>query len=83
MYSTPLLCHYTQLHAHRHICSPFYHPFNTLFPFLLSSQYTAEWWVHSRPHSNGHQLHFDSDETRIMAGRTPQHPIVSTVLYLR
>ena len=21
----------------------------------------AEWWVHSRPHTSGHQLHFDSD----------------------
>ena len=21
----------------------------------------AEWWVHTRPHSSGHQLHFDSD----------------------
>jgi hypothetical protein len=38
--------------------------------------------VHSRPHSNGHQLHFDSDETRIMSGRAPAHPIVSSVLYL-
>lgn len=42
----------------------------------------AEWWVHSRPHSNGHQLHFDSDETRIMSGRAPAHPLVSSVLYL-
>ena len=42
----------------------------------------AEWWVHTRPHSNGHQLHFDSDETRIEAGRSPAHPIVSTVLFL-
>eukprot|EP01032_Pedospumella_encystans_P008580 gene8580-10166_t len=62
--------------------------FNTIFP-VVCEQFPqaaeanyAEWWVHSRPHSNGHQLHFDSDETRIMSGRTPQHPLVSTVLYL-
>ena len=44
--------------------------------------YAAEWWVHSRTHSSGHQPHFDSDETRIMSGRAPAHPIVSTVLCL-
>ena len=21
----------------------------------------AEWWVHTRPHTSGHQMHFDSD----------------------
>jgi hypothetical protein len=50
--------------------------------FVASAPYSAEWWVHSRPHSNGHQLHYDSDETRIMSGRAPAHPIVSTVLCL-
>jgi hypothetical protein len=25
----------------------------------------AEWWVHTRPHSSGHQLHFDSDNEGI------------------
>ena len=27
----------------------------------------AEWWVHTRPHSSGHQLHFDSDNEGIQA----------------
>ena len=44
--------------------------------------YTAEWWVHSRSHTSGHQLHFDSDETRIEGGGTPRHPIASIVIYL-
>lgn len=35
-----------------------------------------------RPHSSGHQLHFDSDETAIESGKPPMHPIVSSVLYL-
>jgi len=38
--------------------------------------------VHSRPHICGHQLHFDSDETRIEAGGSPQHPVLTCVLYL-
>ena len=42
----------------------------------------AEWWVHSRPHASGHQLHFDSDETRIEEGGKPRHPICSCILYL-
>jgi hypothetical protein len=58
-------------------------PYCKHLTFYISHTILAEWWVHSRPHSNGHQLHFDSDETRIMGGRTPQHPLVSTVLYLR
>lgn len=43
----------------------------------------AEWWVHTRPHCSGHQLHFDSDETKIEAGGAPHHPIVSTVLFVK
>jgi hypothetical protein len=38
--------------------------------------------VHSRPHSCGHQFHFDSDETRIYAGQNARHPLMSCVLYL-
>ncbi len=38
--------------------------------------------MHSRPHVNGHQLHYDSDETRTEGGLSPRHPICSTVLYL-
>lgn len=51
------------------------------FPSVKEAKY-AEWWVHTRPHSNGHQLHYDSDETRIESGRSPAHPIASTVLFL-
>ena len=35
-----------------------------------------------RPHSNGHQLHFDSDETAIEGGAAPVHPIMSSVLFV-
>eukprot|EP00935_MAST-01C_sp_MAST-1C-sp1_P000847 g847.t1 len=40
----------------------------------------VEWWAHSRPHSNGHKLHFDyvSDGS----DRPPRHPIISTVTFL-
>ncbi len=38
----------------------------------------AEWWVHSRPHSSGHQFHFDSDETALYGG---EHAQVSNCLH--
>jgi len=39
----------------------------------------AEWWVHSRSHSYGHQMHFDSDDE----GRNGiRHPIVGSILYV-
>ena len=41
----------------------------------------AEWWVHSRPFCNGHQFHYDSDETNTSNGEKPQHPLVSAVVY--
>ena len=47
-----------------------------------SSCSVAEWWVHSRHHCSGHQLHFDSDETQIEAGGAPHHPLVSAVLFV-
>jgi hypothetical protein len=55
-----------------------------MFPSAAEECNYAEWWVHTRPHSSGHQLHFDSDDeglTRGAEGR-PVHPICSTVLYL-
>ena len=52
-----------------------------MFPQVKSAT-VAEWWVHSRPHASGHQLHFDSDETRIEGGGKPRHPICSCILYL-
>jgi hypothetical protein len=53
-----------------------------MYPKVEEEATVAEWWVHSRPHTSGHQLHFDSDETRIEGGGTPQHPICSCILYL-
>ena len=44
----------------------------------------AEWWVHTRPHNSGHQLHFDSDDEGVKRGVSgqPLHPHCSTVLCL-
>ena len=39
----------------------------------------AEIWAHRRPHTSGHQLHFDSDDEGVGGVR---NPLVSTVLYL-
>jgi len=52
------------------------------YPAVKTECKYAEWWVHSRPHSSGHQLHFDSDETRLHKESTPQHPLVSVVLFI-
>jgi len=54
------------------------------FPVVAEKAHVAEWWVHSRVHSSGHQLHFDSDETSIEdgGGKVPHHPIASCVLFL-
>ena len=40
-----------------------------------------EFWAHKRPHSSGHQFHFDSDNEGC-GGEEPKHPIASAVLYL-
>ena len=48
------------------------------FPNVMNAS-AAEWWCHCRPHSSGHQLHFDSDDE----GRGGvRNPIVSCVVYL-
>ena len=48
------------------------------FPEVIGCKY-AEWWAHSRPHSSGHQLHFDSDDE----GRGGvRNPCASTVVNL-
>jgi len=55
------------------------------FPEVEKECVVAEWWVHTRPHSSGHQLHFDSDETRLETGKLggkPQHPIASSILFV-
>ena len=55
-----------------------------MFPDAAKDCNFAEWWVHTRPHSSGHQLHFDSDDEGLKrgAGGKPVHPMCSTVLYL-
>ena len=45
------------------------------FPGVMLAT-AAEWWCHSRPHSSGHQMHFDSDDEGIGGVR---NPIISTV----
>jgi len=52
------------------------------FPEQAKAATVAEWWVHTRPHSCGHQLHFDSDETYIEDGGKPTHPLLSCIVYL-
>lgn len=50
---------------------------------LLCAGFVAEWWVHSRPHCSGHQLHYDSDETSIEnGGKKPRHPLATMVIFL-
>ncbi|KAJ3240151.1 hypothetical protein HDU78_002484 [Chytriomyces hyalinus] len=59
----------------------------------VSEAKSAEWWVHSRVHSAGHQLHFDSahegksgatsgDNKTKRRRMGPVHPIASCVIYL-
>lgn len=49
-----------------------------LFPDVAKASH-AEWWAHCRPHSNGHQLHYDSEDE----GRgVVRHPVASAVLAL-
>jgi hypothetical protein len=52
------------------------------YPHVAAGCEMAEWWVHTRPHSSGHQLHFDSDETSLESGQKPQHPLMSTVIFV-
>ena len=43
----------------------------------------AEWWLHQRPHTTGHQLHYDTDEESLRDGRGQALcPIASTIMYL-
>jgi hypothetical protein len=45
----------------------------------ISEATVAEWWVHSRPHRWGHQLHFDSDDE----GRNGlRHPVLGSVFFV-
>jgi hypothetical protein len=43
----------------------------------------AEWWAHSRPHSSGHQMHFDSDdEGSVDRDGKRKHPLCSAVAFV-
>ncbi|KAJ3413729.1 hypothetical protein HDV05_007632 [Chytridiales sp. JEL 0842] len=55
----------------------------TLFPLARRAKY-AEWWVHSRLHPYGHQLHFDSDDEGKSRTPTnhPRHPLLGSILFL-
>ncbi|CAM9724621.1 unnamed protein product, partial [Phaeothamnion confervicola] len=48
------------------------------FPAAARANY-AEWWAHCRPHSSGHQMHFDSDNEGVGIVR---NPICSCVLFV-
>lgn len=44
----------------------------------LDANAVAEWWVHTRPCSAPHGLHFDVDESRLRRGRgaySLHHPV--------
>ena len=46
-----------------------------------SAGLVAEWWLHSRPHTAGHQLHYDTDEASLRRKAGVHCPLVSSVLY--
>ncbi|CAM9569488.1 unnamed protein product [Ectocarpus sp. 6 AP-2014] len=48
------------------------------FPEVKEAKF-VEWWAHRRPHSSGHQMHFDSDNEGLGGVR---NPIVSVVVYV-
>jgi hypothetical protein len=49
------------------------------FPEKADKIRVAEWWAHCRPHSMGHQMHYDSENE---GEGEIRHPILSSVLYL-
>ena len=48
------------------------------FPRVKTARF-AEWWAHARPHSDGHQLHFDSHDEGVGGVK---HPICSAIVYV-
>ena len=49
---------------------------------LFDSIAHAEWWCHSRDKISGHQLHYDTDETRLTKQHELCFPVVSSVWYI-
>jgi hypothetical protein len=49
---------------------------------MVSSISHAEWWTHSRDQISGHQLHYDTDESRLTKENDLHFPIISTVWYI-
>ncbi|RHY26410.1 hypothetical protein DYB32_007637 [Aphanomyces invadans] len=52
------------------------------FPDKADAIAHAEWWVHSRDQISGHQLHYDTDESRLTQEHSLNYPLVSTVWYI-
>lgn len=49
------------------------------YPEKSKTVKVAEWWAHCRPHCQGHQFHYDSENE---GNGVLRHPIFSAVLYL-
>lgn len=49
-------------------------------PRVRTARY-AEWWAHSRPHSNGHLLHYDYVAPS-EPGAPPEHPLATSILFV-
>jgi hypothetical protein len=49
-------------------------------PHVRAARY-AEWWAHSRPHSNGHLLHYDYVAPSA-SDALPVHPLATSILYV-
>ncbi|KXS17036.1 hypothetical protein M427DRAFT_133801 [Gonapodya prolifera JEL478] len=53
-----------------------------LFPTRASSVTHAEFWAHCRPHTSGHQFHFDSENEGVGPGGGPRHPPCTAIVVL-
>jgi hypothetical protein len=65
-----------------YIAGPLRSHIATHFPRCARAGVVAEWWLHSRPHTSGHQLHFDTDEQRLRRGQGVHCPQVCCSLLL-
>jgi len=63
------------------VIAQYLHPL--VAPLLLAHgqpRVWCEWWVHARDPASGHQMHFDTNESRIVLGQCVLHPVISSVL---